>query len=301
MSKMTDIDHAISAHAKWLRKEIKFPTRDEDITPGRQELLDAVNSSFDGTKLAEYLDKKLGLERVVTSTLPILSLPESLSWENMAVPDNKQVIADYWDSLDSTPNNWLASLPVYWAAVHYKTIAENSIHGNIKKYFESSSQSTIEASTLVIHRLGSAPQRDGYSAPMRHCHIGRTWWERCTARKVAEAHNCELSESRAYEIIQKHPAFYNQVLAMSIANLTTLNSTEMLAALFSIADDVSNNNIDRIKPSDLNDAALIRKWIREIGKTFYGKIPEYMEWQGILNGVESSLHKAIFPLKEDRD
>lgn len=293
MSKMTDIDHAISAHAKWLRKEIKFPTQDQDITAGRQELLDAVNVSVDGTVLAEYLDKKLGMERVVTSTLPILPMPESLSWENMAVPDNKPVIADYWDSLDCTPDNWLASLPVYWVAVHYKAIVENNIPGNIKKYFESNSKSTIEASTLIIHRLGSTPQRDGYSAPMRHCHIGRTWWERCTARKVAVAQNCELSESRAYEIIQKHPAFYNQVLAMSIANLTTLNSTEMLAALFSVADDASNNKIKEIKTSVLNNQALIRKWIREIGTTFYGKIPEYMEWQTVLNEVENSLRKAI--------
>ena len=293
MSKMTDIDHAISAHANWLRKEIKFPTQDEDITPGRHELLDAVSSSDDGMTLAEYLDKKLGVERVVTSTFPILSLPESLSWENMAIPDNKSVIADYWDSLDCTPNDWLASLPVYWVAVHYKAIVENNIHGNINKYFESRAQSTVEASTLVIHRLGSAPQRDGYSAPMRHCHIGRTWWERHTAKKVAVAENCELSESRAYEIIQQHPAFYNQVLAMSIANLTTLNSTEMLAALFSIADDASNNKIEEIKTSVLNKEAFIRKWIREIGKTFYGKIPEYTEWQAVLNGVETSLRKAM--------
>lgn len=293
MSKMTDIDHAISSHAKWLREEIKFPTKDEDITVGRQELLDAVKSSDDGTTLADYLDKKLGVERVVTSTLPILSLPESLSWENMAIADNKQTITDYWDSLDCTPNNWLASLPVYWTAVHYKAIVENSIHGNIKQYFESRAQSTVEASTLVIHRLGSAPQRDGYSAPMRHCHIGRTWWERRTAKKVAVAENCELSESRAYEIIQQHPAFYNQVLAMSIANLTTLNSTEMLAALFSIADDISNNKIEGIKISFLNNQAFIRKWIREIGKTFYGRIPEYMEWQAVLNEVESSLRKAM--------
>ena len=293
MNKMTDIDHAISSHAKWLREEIKFPTKDEDITPGRHELLDAVNSSDDGTTLADYLDKKLGVERVVTSTFPILSLPESLSWENMAIPDNKPVIADYWDSLDCTPNDWLASLPVYWVAVHYKAIVENNIHGNINKYFESRAQSTVEASTLVIHRLGSAPQRDGYSAPMRHCHIGRTWWERRTAKKVAVAENCELSESRAYEIIQQHPAFYNQVLAMSIANLTTLNSTEMLAALFSIADDASNNKIEGIKTSVLNKEAFIRKWIREIGKTFFGRIPEYMEWQAVLNGVESSLRKAM--------
>lgn len=293
MSKMTDINHAISAHTKWLRKEIKFPTQDQDITTGRQELLDAVNSSVDGTALAEYLDKKLGMERVVTSTLPILSMPESLSWENMAIPNNKPVIADYWDSLDCPPDNWLASLPVYWVAVHYKAIVENNINGNIKKYFESNSKSTIEASTLVIHRLGSAPQRDGYSAPMRHCHIGRTWWERCTAKKVAVSHNCEFSESRAYEIIQKYPAFYNQVLAMSIANLTTLNSTEMLAALFSIVDDASNNKIEGIKKSFLNKEDFIRKWIREIGKTFYGKIPEYMEWQAVLNEVENSLRKAM--------
>ncbi len=293
MSKMTDMDHAISAHAKWLKNEIKFPTKDDDITHGRQELLDAVNSSADGTVLAEYLDKKLGLERVVTSTLPILSLPMSLSWENMATSDNKQVIADYWDSLDFAPDNWLASLPVYWAAVHYKAIAENTIQGDIRKYFENKPQNTIEASNLAIHRLGSAPQRYGYYATMQQCQTGRIWWERHISKKVAVVPKCALSESRAYEIAQKHTAFYNQVLAMSIANLTTLNSAEMLAALFSIADSVSNNKIGGIKPSAFNDEPLIRKWIREIGKTFYATIPEYMEWQAVLKGLENSLRKAI--------
>ena len=80
---------------------------------------------------------------------------------------------------------------------------------------------------------------------------------------------------------------------MSIANLTTLNSAEMLAALFSIADGTSNSKIGGIEPSVLNNEVLIRKWIREIGKTFYATIPEYMEWQAVLKGVGDSLRKAI--------
>lgn len=287
---MTDMDYAISAHAKWLKNEIKFPRTDGDITPGRQELLDTVNSSADGTALVEYLDKKLGMERVITSNVPILSLPKHLSWDNMANSDNKQDIADYFDRSGFILDNWLASLPVYWAAVHYKVILEKTIHGDIRKYFEYESQNSIEVSTRVIHYLGSAPQRFGYYSTMIHCPLGRIWWEKQTAKKVASSQ--KLTESRAYEIIQKYPTFYRQVLAMSISNLTTLISSEMLTALFTVADNISENRIKNIPSRILDNENFIRKWVREIGKTFYGKIPEYMEWKTVLSETEKSLRKA---------
>lgn len=292
MSKITDIEHAVSAHAKWLRNEIKFPKRNEDITQGRQELLDAANASADGGTLAEYLDKKLGLERVATSHLAVLPLPESMTWEDMLNPTNKPAIADYWDSRHHHPDEWVASLPVYWSTVIYKAIAEHTIQGDIRDYFGKQPENNVLASSLVLHSLGSA-SRHGHYAAMRHCHLGRVWWEQHTARKVAACEECGLTEKEAYDITQRHPAFHIQVLSMSVANLTTLCSPCLLASLFATVEDATTNKIVGIKTSTFNDEYLIRQWVREIGKSFYGNIPEYMDWAQVLKLTENSLRKAI--------
>lgn len=278
-NEMTAWDTAIQRHARWMRHDIKYPKTGEKLTEGRQKLLD---TSADPVALAEYLDDRLTLSPLIDgkSGLESMSLPQGMRWEDIKRRDSALLIAEHWETAEISPE--LASLPVFWAAVHYQAIVNETAKGKFADYMLGTSEDDVTKSNHAVGRLGSAPLRMGYYSAMYYCRLGRIYWQRLVARKVADVDGQQLDTDAVMAFLMDRTALYRVILEMSVSNLTALCNAVLLSGVIDVA----------AKPANPIGGKKARAWLAEIGKEFYGESPDFMEYETVVRKVERAWQRT---------
>lgn len=279
-SEMTAWDTAIQRHARWMRHDIKHPKTGQEITEGRQKLLDKAG---DPIALAEYLDDRLTLSPLIDgkSGLESMSLPQGVRWENISRRDTALRIAEHWENVEISPE--LASLPVFWAAVHYQAIINETAKGKFADYLLGASGDAVAKSNHAVGRLGSAPLRWGYSAAMYRCRLGRIYWQNLIARNVSAVDGQQLDTAGVRSFLMDRNEFYRRILEMSVSKLTALCNGILLSGVIDVAS----------RHDDSMTKKKVLPWLEEIGKEFYGESPDFMDYETVRRKVERAWLRTV--------